>query len=482
MRVLLLTNNVRSIFLDGLNDSRLTWWLNLLDDTITREAADFVALHLQELSGSACADEEPIQNIAQGVRARFTDFWCSGLFCPPASDPDFTGLGCLVLARRSVAKDVACFDFGSGLSGGWRAITLTGEPLVPVPGLPVNWCRHSSFPRNIFDSVGHSCTRKGWLHTRWRIDGQPLELLNVHLFDDLDHIDALSRPSTVVLSKYAVGRQDALRYALDMLAGAGPAPAALGPRPPAVCCFGDLNFRLDVRRLLEQIADGSDSLARELARAASDPVPTIAVPVFHPVYDEVAGEPHVQGDQSSLSESYHLFAPLCRCLASVGMVGRTRPHVFISSERFVMEDAWAVLGRDPCAIREHLDPEVAACANLLPALYELEVSFPPTCSHVVGTSCAERPAYDGTRCPSWSDRVLLDATGMRLMRAAEDVVYSAGAGEDDATMNSHLLVHLAFTLQPSGALDLQPIGVQVKAMTGPPPVPIKVKYVAVGAG
>ena len=53
MRVLLLTNNVGKIF-DAL-DVGLDWWLDILDNTITSTAADFIAVHLQELGGSAFA-------------------------------------------------------------------------------------------------------------------------------------------------------------------------------------------------------------------------------------------------------------------------------------------------------------------------------------------------------------------------------------------------------------------------------------------
>ena len=144
MRVLLITNNVGRLF-DARDDS-LIWWINVLDDTITAAAADFVAIHLQKLAGNGVAQ------LADAVRSRFHDYWCSGLFCPSASDPDFTALGCIVLVRRSLARDVAVFDLSAGQSGGWKPITTLDEPLVPHPALSERWCRHSTFPRHMFDA------------------------------------------------------------------------------------------------------------------------------------------------------------------------------------------------------------------------------------------------------------------------------------------------------------------------------------------
>ena len=38
----------------------------------------------------------------------------------------------------------------------------------------------------MFDPLDCNWKRKGWLHTRWRLAGQPFDLLNVSLPDDVD--------------------------------------------------------------------------------------------------------------------------------------------------------------------------------------------------------------------------------------------------------------------------------------------------------
>lgn len=334
MRVLLCTHSIGCVF-DDINNS-LANWLDALDEVVTTSAADFVAVHLQDLTGTLFvryrAPEEPsmetIARLSEAVRARFLDFWCSGMLCPQVHD-DFTALGCIFLVRRSVMHDIALFEFGSSSGGsGWRSITLLDEPLLPAPALSNRWCRHSSFPRDLFDELipelpsrrdDHQWMRKGWLHTRWSIEGQPLDLLNVALPGDDDNLRALCR--TDALSAYASGRQDALKHAIEMLNAAGPAAAALGPLPPALCVFGELNFRLDMRMVLAQLA-GEDALSKALSSVAppegtgSCGVPRnvrVALPLL-----------------SATPAQTGLCSSLARCLAP--------PSVVVEPRRFAIDD------------------------------------------------------------------------------------------------------------------------------------------------
>ena len=511
MRVLLITSNVGSVF-DAIDHS-LGPWLDSLDDMVTNLAADFIALHLQEIAGAAfeqgSATIEPVQRLANAVTARFPDYWSSGIMCSCSFDADCTALGIIVLVRRSLSRDVAIFSFEAGQAGGWLPVSTLADPLMSVIGLPARWSRHSSFSRDLFDALDPAWTRKGWLHTRWRISGQPLDLLNVHLFDDLNHLRALRRGASA-LSVYAASRQDALRQALQMLTAAGPAPAALGPLPPALLVFGDLNWRLDLWSLLSQLA-GENALQRALSAADSDPNGSSAAPVVVPIQTPPAPE---DGDDGlGQISGWRWWARRCRCLG----LGRPQRAV-IEPRRFSMDDV-AVFGRTPSAFRA-CDLELAAGRTLPQALEELEVAFPPThsgCSSgaLVGSpagalagspagSLAGAPAgslagapslaspagsaysYNDTCCPSWRDRVLMDATGMRLMRAANDVRYAAtqthSQGQDEGQTAAHRqMIHLVFTLAPSAALGASPIPVHVRANVSAP-VPIKVKYVAVGAG
>ena len=76
---------------------------------------------------------DTINRMSLAVRARFNDFWCSGMLCPKVdADADgFSGLGCLFLVRRFVANDVAIFEFASSSgASGWRPVSLLDEPLL----------------------------------------------------------------------------------------------------------------------------------------------------------------------------------------------------------------------------------------------------------------------------------------------------------------------------------------------------------------
>lgn len=452
MRVLLCTNNIGRVFDAG--DECIEWWLNNLDDTVTSMNADFVALHLQELAGNAfkkgTANMSDIQRLADAVRTRFHDFWCSGIFAPSVADGDFTALGCIVLVRRSSAPQVALFEFGASAQSGsrWRPVSTLDEPLLPAPSLPARWCRHGSFPRHFFDSLVPTWTRKGWLHTRWRVDGQPLDLLNVHLFHDDDNLVALRRTSA--LSDYASCRHNALQYALALLAADGPPLAALGPLPAALCVFGDFNFRLDLRRVTQLLAGGDEALLRELATLAEGAATSVRVAIRPSPVAPPPPPPPLR--VLSLSSAW-------RCLLCIG-----RQQVLaIGAKRFEMEDI-ARFAREASAFRR-CDVEVAACAELQPALREVEGRFPPTYGYRdAATSSCEQPAFDGKRCPSWTDRVLLDEAGMRLLRATSDVSY--GALDQGVVRNDHNMVFLAFSLNPSASLGGEPVGVRVLASQG----------------
>ena len=482
MRIQLITNNVGRVF--DARDDGLHWWLGNLDDTITHSAADFVAIHLQELAGAAykkgTARIDDLQKLVDAVRTRFRDYWCSGMFASSVQDSDFTGLGCIVLVRRSMLPQVALFEFGESIQSGdrWRPVSTLDEPLLVQPALPVRWSRHSTFPRNLFDDLVPSWTRKGWLHTRWRVDGQPLDLLNVHLFHDDSNLVALRR--STALSPYANCRHAALKHALTLLAADSPPPAAIGPVPIALCVFGDFNFRLDARRVVELLAAGGEqALERALAdpAAGTDSAPSSSEAVEAASTDDAivqiairpsalppSSPPSPPPSASSTSASGSdwisaslsaLTSKLCLCLAA--------PHttLTIAAKKFDMDDR-ARFGREADAFRS-CDVEVAACAELHPPLHEIEPpTFPPTYPHRVGAaSTSAHPAYDSKRCPSWTDRVLLDASGMRLLRAATDVAYSAV--HQELVRNDHNMVHLAFSLSPSFRVGGEPLGVRVLA-------------------
>ena len=110
------------------------------------------------------------------------------------------------------------------------------------------------------------------------------------------------------------------------------------------------------------------------------------------------------------------------------------------------------------------DVEAAACSRWSPALVEAsQPTFGPTHAYVFGApSSASGPAFDSMRCPSWCDRVLLNPVGMRMLRAASDVQYSALA-PDAVVRSEHSLVHLAFTIGAGMTVGHDPLGTRVLA-------------------
>ena len=93
-------------------------------------------------------------------------------------------------------------------------------------------------------------SRKGYLRTRWTLAGTPLDLVNIHLFHDASNLVSLE----AVPSVYSRHRRRALAYVLDRLNN--------GDRLPYFV-FGDFNFRLEGRGVVEQLSRGLSREAKE---------------------------------------------------------------------------------------------------------------------------------------------------------------------------------------------------------------------------
>lgn len=78
-------------------------------------------------------------------------------------------------------------------------------------------------------------SRKGFMRTRWNLNGTKFDLVNIHLFHDASNLIALKESP----SPYCMNRQNALKYTLDRF---------INDEFEKLPCFlfGDLNFRYDI--------------------------------------------------------------------------------------------------------------------------------------------------------------------------------------------------------------------------------------------
>ena len=255
VRVGLFTHNISGLF-DG-DDSVFAGWAANLHRLVEQQQLDFIAVHLQEVGGSKWRDEgvSRATTVVAAVITEFGDFWCSGMLLNPDTANDFTALGSFFIVRRSAVTSVQAWQFANGGGGGGSWRTLDGPlcgPQVLEPALPAASCRHGRFPQDFFPEMP-TWSRKGYLHTRWLVGGKEIDLVNVHLFHDDNNLTALQRAYGESVSLYAAHRRDALRHVLNGVVGSRPVanPSPLQQR--LLYVFGDFNFRLDQRGVLEHL-------------------------------------------------------------------------------------------------------------------------------------------------------------------------------------------------------------------------------------
>nr|XP_033805936.1 inositol polyphosphate-5-phosphatase A-like [Geotrypetes seraphini] len=246
VELLLITANVGSVC-DKPEELQENWMQELFK-TVCRYSPLFLALHWQEVGG---------KDYQQNMK-RMDDFVRTLMQSREMSEYDkvrvyidsdftemnsFTALGSLYFVHRSL-DDVWEFDFqenkfqvvcGTQVYGGSlkNASKLEKEKFVPDFWPDFKW------------------TRKGFMRSRWKIQNCAFDLVNIHLFHDASNLVACDSSPSV----YAENRRKALNYVLERLHD---------QRFPLLpfFVFGDFNFRLDVRSLLQNFCS-SGRLQRE---------------------------------------------------------------------------------------------------------------------------------------------------------------------------------------------------------------------------
>lgn len=443
--VLLVTHNVSGIF-DDL-DGRLDPWVAELVHLVEGHRADFVALHLQEIGGSAWAQEGigGASRLLAAVHAAFSDFWSSGLLCNPNTKEHFSALGSLYLVRRSALDRVSVWDYAAG---DFRRLAELPSPLLRVASVPDAYCRHQRFPAHFFPEPLR-WSRKGFLLTRWRLGPRVADMLNVHLFHDDSNLLSLQRTSggsvaEACQSVYANRRHAALRHTLREVEAE--AMGASARARPALFAFGDFNFRLDLPAVVLHLC-GPHGLARALAHDNGAGPVQLRSPAA-----EAAGPPPA-GPGGQAEEEWVLE---------------------LGAKRFSLTAPWELWeqARTFRSFDRELD-ELNRVAGT--PMLELPIAFPPSYmyTHVAGADAlrgsvmadeaARGPAPRRTlappgtdasvfhlgrkRCPSWCDRVLFDATGLTILHASPSAATYSAQSQGSAVLCDHNKVFLAFEIE-----------------------------------
>ena len=439
LRSLLITHNVCGIF-DHLDDA-LSVWVKELQALVAAQAADFVALHLQEVGGEEWKKGElRLDVFMQALDAGFaaTEFWSSGLMLLTDTHPQrYTALGGVYLVRRTALHRVRLWDFGgvAGSEAGWRSLDGLPSPLLGAPEMPAAYSRHERFQQSFFPEYPE-WSRKGFMQTRWRLGDASCDLLNVHFFHDHCNLGALRRGAErPALSTYARSRQKALLH--TMRAVQAEAQQRDGA-PPAAFVLGDYNFRLDLVQVITHLC-GADGLARamELTKE-SDPLRIPLVP---------------GADASDAKPSGGKATKEAAAAAVAAAADGEPPSLLLAGKKCVLAD-YAPLLHDHetwCAF----DVEADEYRQVAPTpLLELPLAFPPSYMRTpVKAAAPDAPPgpadpsqlrYAPKRCPSWCDRVMMDAAALALVTAAR-----ADASYDSQLWlpcySDHIKVYLAFS-------------------------------------
>ncbi|KAL1527430.1 hypothetical protein AB1Y20_016096 [Prymnesium parvum] len=434
VRALLITQNITGVF-DAI-DEALEPWIRELLALVDRHSPDFIALHLQEMGGSDWQGRgmEGAAPFTAAIHKALPAFWSTGVLCNPDTTRSFSALGSMYLVRSAALPRVQLWHFGDAEQpASFRALADLPAPLLDEPCLPAHFCRHERFPQDFFPDFPN-WSRKGYLVTRWQLGGEQLDLVNVHLFHDDSNLTALKRTESETQSIYATRRGAALRHTLREVVAEHPST----PPRPSLFVFGDFNFRLDLPAVVTHLCG-----AHGLARAQ--------------LHEPQAGALKLA---SADREADGTAEALC---------GDEEVVLEVGTKRFAIARPWELFADYPLA--RSFDRELNQYTNgsaALPLL-ELPSTFKPTYMHVRNTDEGKNKAhappsraaggrknasdsevdaaflsFGRKRCPSWCDRVLMDAEGWNLVeRSPVPPTYDA-IEQGSAVICDHNKVFLAF--------------------------------------
>jgi len=148
-------------------------------------------------------------------------YWHSG-FVIENDNNNFTALACCFAIKRSILHTVFRWNW---LTEEWNTVEQTKEELLVCTLTNSKYYKHARFTG--------TTSRKGYLLSRWKINGKELDLINIHLYHDDSNLVAFAKTP----SQYAEKRKEALEEAIIH--------CNVDHKKPTIL-FGDLNWRLDL--------------------------------------------------------------------------------------------------------------------------------------------------------------------------------------------------------------------------------------------
>ncbi|RZF38464.1 hypothetical protein LSTR_LSTR011954 [Laodelphax striatellus] len=385
---LLVTANVGSIFEDP--SVMLKIWTEEFLSTVARLDPKFVALHCQEVGGKNY--EQSMKNVEYFVELLMTSeelrlFDKVRVYLDEdfSSAENFTALGNFYFIHESIT-DVLIWDFKEL---NFQAVEGKEVHSGNIEDIPTK--EKSKFPQDFFPECKWS--RKGFLRTRWNLNGTIFDLVNIHLFHDASNFVAMESFPSV----YSKTRQRALEYTLERFHtdDFGPAPFFL---------FGDFNFRTDTQGVIKKLSEG---------------------------LNPVKVQSHKNNESTKVLYKDDSTSQVVLTLGKKEFKHLDHQNMFINDS-----GEWL----------KEFDREMEEFSN---QLFEFPIAFPP--SYPFEEDSSNGKQYMQTRCPAWCDRVLLSETAKELVTSIEDAdCIEYGLIGSSKCMGDHKPVYLKMHLT-SGA-------------------------------
>ncbi|CAH1156068.1 unnamed protein product [Phaedon cochleariae] len=384
--VLLVTANVGSIFEDP--TEMLKMWTEEFLSTVSKLDPKFIALHCQEVGGknyelSMKHVEHFVKLLMASNELRLFDKIRVFLDEDYSSAEHFTALGNLYFVHHSL-ENILIWDFKNSVF-----LPVQGKEIHSGNIEAVITKEKAKFPQDFFPECKWS--RKGFMRTRWSLNGSVVDLVNIHLFHDASNFIAMEKYPSV----YCKNRRRALQHTLQRFHNDiyGRAPYIL---------FGDFNFRPDTDGVVKKLTSG---------------LKTTRI-------------------QNNKNNEYSKIQFSTEDSQLVLTVGKKEFNHLDHQTVFLNGMEWL----------KSFDKELEAFED---TLTEYPVTFCP--SYPFEEKVSHPTSYMPTRCPGWCDRVLLSKQAEQLV--AEDRKVDYGLMGVGACMGDHKPVYLRLDLkQNAGTL------------------------------
>ncbi|XP_062700869.1 uncharacterized protein LOC109422023 [Aedes albopictus] len=208
----------------------------------------------------------------------------------------------------------------------------------------------AKFPQQFFPECKWS--RKGFMRTRWSLNGSVFDLVNIHLFHDASNLAACEEYPSV----YCKSRRRALIHTLERFH-----QDSVNQAVPYFV-FGDFNFRCDTEGVVKKLTEDL---------------------TMHRI-------PHPKSDNSKVqyrdSDG-----------ANVLTLGKKE---FTHYDQSTFKESWL----------RQFDRELDSLRSIL---HEYPITFPP--SYPYEEDPGQPGSYMSTRCPAWCDRILISPAARKLI-------------------------------------------------------------------